>query len=249
MECILDHWWQQNQNASVEASPDYKAVSHTSEALPIKTSSSHLQVDKSSRVQPDQADNHKHVEDDRENSFGDLEGRKLVIYLTYDDRRAARNFETQYNFRVLYWAAYRGRQDIVEKIIRMGFSPFVEAHDSKSAIFGAIEGDQPETLRFILQFTYIPTNQRSFDKSKFNKDKYGNTAFHQAMRLHRPDIANILIDHNLANEERNTRGLLPTDMNHKRKGKQFIKASTHTTRFQDLTKTMINNAVGETVNH
>lgn len=103
--------------------------------------------------------------------------------LKYDTKSTTRKFEISFNFRILFWAAFLGRQEIVEKVIKMGFSPFAEAHDHKSAIFGAIEGDKPEILSFILSFTYIPTDERAFQKSKMAKDKYGNTAFHQAMRL------------------------------------------------------------------
>lgn len=52
----------------------------------------------------------------------------------------------------------------------------------------------------------------------------------------------------MGNEERNTRGFLPTDMNHKKKAKQFLKEGVNASKFQELTKTMINSAVGETVN-
>ena len=101
-----------------------------------------------------------------------------MIKLKYDTLSSAKKFEIQFNFRILYWAAFIGRQDIVDKVLRMGYSPFIEAHDKKSAVFAAIEGDKPGVLSYILQFSYIPTDERLFQKSKLNKDKYGNTAFH-----------------------------------------------------------------------
>ena len=33
-----------------------------------------------------------------------------------------------------------GRNDIVEHILKLGYSPFAESHDKKNAIFGAVEG-------------------------------------------------------------------------------------------------------------
>lgn len=109
VESILDHWWSKNSSLLVEGSPDFKAVSHTSEAFPIKISSGGPHGDKSSRIQPDFGDNKKIDDNERENSFGDLEGKKLIVRLKYDTTSTSRNFDVSFNFRILYWAAYLGR--------------------------------------------------------------------------------------------------------------------------------------------
>jgi hypothetical protein len=41
---------------------------------------------------------------------------------------------------VLYWAAFLGKENIVEKIIRLGYSPFVISYDNKNALMAAIDG-------------------------------------------------------------------------------------------------------------
>ena len=43
-----------------------------------------------------------------------------------------------------------GNNEIVEIIIRQGYSPFVQSQDNKNAVFGAVEGGQIETLKTIL---------------------------------------------------------------------------------------------------
>lgn len=63
---------------------------------------------------------------------------------------------------MLYWAAFLGRDEVVEKIIKMGYSPFMHADELKNAVFGAVEGNRPETLRLIFSFNYIPTDERKF---------------------------------------------------------------------------------------
>jgi hypothetical protein len=53
-------------------------------------------------------------------------------------------------FRIFYWAAFLGRNDIVESIIRMGYSPYIKSYDQKNALMGAIEGGSLETVKIIL---------------------------------------------------------------------------------------------------
>lgn len=160
--CILDHWWKLNQSNSIDgATNDFRVLSNNSEAIPIKMTTGNL-MEKSSRVQPDERRND---DDERDNVFGDLEGKSAAIKLKYDTPSNSRKFEQQLNFRILYWAAFIGRGDIVEKIIRSGYSPFVEAHDKKSAVFGAVEGDQPEMLKLILSFSFHPTDDEAFKRS------------------------------------------------------------------------------------
>lgn len=47
-------------------------------------------MDKSSRIQPDFEDQKKHDDNERENSFGDLEGKKQIIRLKYDTPQATK---------------------------------------------------------------------------------------------------------------------------------------------------------------
>ena len=66
------------------------------------------------------------------------------------------SLDQETTFRVLYWAAYLGKESLVEEIIRLGYSPFVSSHDKKNALIAAIEGKQIQTVKLILTFVYIP---------------------------------------------------------------------------------------------
>ena len=70
-------------------------------------------------------------------------------------------------------------------------------------------------MKLILSFTYIPTNLKSHKETLYTKDIHGNTALHEAYRLKRPEMVNMLKEHELANQKRNYRGMLPQDMNHR----------------------------------
>lgn len=59
----------------------------------MKTSTGRLSADKSSRIQPDFEDQKKSDDNERENSFGDLEGKKHIIKLKYDTPAATKKFE------------------------------------------------------------------------------------------------------------------------------------------------------------
>jgi hypothetical protein len=41
---------------------------------------------------------------------------------------------------VLYWAAFLGKENIVEKIIRHGYSPYLVSYEKKNALMAAIDG-------------------------------------------------------------------------------------------------------------
>jgi hypothetical protein len=48
--------------------------------------------------------------------------------------------------RYFYWAAYLGKDEIVEKFIRIGYSPYVVAYDHKNAFMAAVEGGSAATI-------------------------------------------------------------------------------------------------------
>lgn len=85
-------------------------------------------------------------------------------------------------FRILYWAAYLGKDNIVEKIIRLGYSPFVSSYEKKNALMAALDGKQTHTVALILSFSYIPLNPKRFEESKLSTDLYGNTPLHLAFK-------------------------------------------------------------------
>jgi hypothetical protein len=65
---------------------------------------------------------------------------------------------------VLYWAAFLGKKDIVEYIIKKGYSPFLsERKGGKNAIFATIDGNQLATLKLILSFNYLSSDMQKFE--------------------------------------------------------------------------------------
>jgi ankyrin repeat protein len=61
-------------------------------------------------------------------------------------------------FRIMYWAAYLGKEDIVQSIIRLGYSPFVRSYEKKNALMVAIDGKKLKIVELILSFNYIPAH-------------------------------------------------------------------------------------------
>lgn len=82
----------------------------------------------------------------------------------------------------------------------------------------AAENGRLDTVKLILSFTYHTNNELALYKAKYqSKDKFGNNPLHLAhKRVHR-DVALELEKHGLgAAGDRNMRGLLPIQMNHKK---------------------------------
>jgi ankyrin repeat protein len=48
--------------------------------------------------------------------------------------------------RYFYWAAFLGKDEIVEKFIRIGYSPYVIAYDHRNAFMAAVEGNNIATI-------------------------------------------------------------------------------------------------------
>jgi len=69
-------------------------------------------------------------------------------------------------FRIMYWAAFLGKEDIVERIIRLGYSPFVRSYEKKNAFMAAIDGKRIMIVELILSFTYIPVHTSKFELSR-----------------------------------------------------------------------------------
>jgi len=66
-------------------------------------------------------------------------------------------------------------------------------------------------------FNYHPTNHREFDKSMSNTDAKGNNAMHLTYKLNNHEIQSILSQMTANNfNQRNHKGLLPEEMNHKK---------------------------------
>jgi ankyrin repeat protein len=102
VDIILDDWWAKNYHGMT---PDLRAMRNVSEHN--KTSAN--LTDKTSRVAPDGEQPKRSDDQERENSFGDLEERRNVIILKYDTQSNSKNFEQQLTLRVLYWATFKGR--------------------------------------------------------------------------------------------------------------------------------------------
>lgn len=77
---------------------------------------------------------------DNERTIGSFQTKKMNIELVHFSRNVDTYDEVQH-FKMLYWASFLGELEIVEHIIRLGFSPFMPAHDSKNALFAAVDGN------------------------------------------------------------------------------------------------------------
>lgn len=132
-----------------------------------------------------------------------------MIRLKYDTPSHAESYEQKLLFRIFYWSAYIGRNEIVEKFIRLGYSPFIKSIDQKNPLMGAVESGKIETVKLILSFNYVPTNQRFFKKSQMCKDENGNNVLHLAYKYNQMDAYSILKDNAFNFQKRNRRGLLP----------------------------------------
>jgi hypothetical protein len=84
-------------------------------------------------------------------------------------------------FEVFYWASFLGRNDIVNWIIKNGYSPLVKPHKSLlNAVFGTVKGNQYETLKLIMSYEYMTKNADEKNKCRENRDSNGNTVMHLA---------------------------------------------------------------------
>lgn len=77
---------------------------------------------------------------------------------------------------------------MVESIIRLGYSPYIKSYERKTALMGAVEGGNIETVKLILNFNYVPTDMKFFVKSKNCKDSRGNNVMHIANKNMQKDI-------------------------------------------------------------
>lgn len=59
----------------------------------------------------------------------------------------------------MYWAAYLGKAEILEGLIRLGYSPYVRSYEKKNPFMAAIEGNHIEIVEKILSFKYVPVHQ------------------------------------------------------------------------------------------
>jgi len=116
-------------------------------------------------------------------------------------------------FEILYWGSFIGRNDIVSSILNLGYSPLVQPHKKlENAVFGAVKGDQYDTLKLILRQRYISANLTTFESCREAYDQRGNTVMHIAYFYKRDKIAKLLEEHGYNDKlklKRNNRGLLP----------------------------------------
>lgn len=73
----------------------------------------------------------------------------INIKLKYDltqTQSIIKDHEVAIMFRVMYWAAYLGKKEMVEEIIRHGYSPFVRSFEKKNALMAAIDSKQVEIV-------------------------------------------------------------------------------------------------------
>jgi len=77
------------------------------------------------------------------------------IHLKFDSRKAIGDDVMRKGvLRILYWACFRGKKQVAERLIRMGYSPFVKTLNKKNALMAAIEGQQLEIIKMIIGFSY-----------------------------------------------------------------------------------------------
>lgn len=62
------------------------------------------------------------------------------VNLRFDRPSNASANDIQMMLRILYWCCYLGKIEIVERLIRLGFSPFLASYKNKSPFMAAIEG-------------------------------------------------------------------------------------------------------------
>ncbi len=71
--------------------------------------------------------------------------------------------EKKFYLNVLYWAAYRNRTALVQKLIGLGISPFVRYFQGQNAIFAAVKGGALETVKSIFKPKYECSDGSSRD--------------------------------------------------------------------------------------
>ena len=67
---------------------------------------------------------------------------------------------------MLFWASFRGMDDIVEKVIRMGYSPFLKCYKDQNALMAAIQGNNLSTVKLMVGFKYNCPDMDYLVKSK-----------------------------------------------------------------------------------
>jgi ankyrin repeat protein len=114
----------------------------------------------------------------------------------------------------MIWASFFGNKQIVEKLIRLGYSPFLKDVDQKNALMMAIEGARVDLVKIIAEFDYFDREGNEIkEKTKQNKDQIGNNALHYAYKYNHPEVVDILSKNNIGDpKKRNQRGQLPKDL-------------------------------------
>jgi hypothetical protein len=104
------------------------------------------------------------------------------IQLNFDSNLETQTIDVQMMFRIFYWAAFLGKEEVVERIVRLGFSPYVKSYEKKNALMAAIEGKQIAVTKLILSFTYVPHHFETYESTKLSTDFFGNTVLHLAYK-------------------------------------------------------------------
>ncbi|CDW85080.1 anoctamin-like protein [Stylonychia lemnae] len=142
-----------------------------------------------------------------------------IVRLRFDDPNMQLNDESKVVYDILFWASALGMTEIVSYVIRMGYSPFSIAFDEQNALMAAVENGRLETVKLILGLEYQSRNEIALYKAKYHfKDKFGNNPLHLAHKRVHTDVAAFLEQQSQSEQfknDRNLRGLVPIQMNHR----------------------------------
>jgi len=124
--------------------------------------------------------------------------------------------------RIFYWCAFYGEESYLRLMVRTRrWSPFIKSFKNRSAISGAIWGNKPETVRYLLgeyQYDMIHSDQvKDFAHSVYNKDSSDNNCLHYSYMIDLPEVRQILRDNGYfssRSQRLNIRGQLPTQLRH-----------------------------------
>jgi len=135
----------------------------------------------------------------------------MTIHLKYDTKSIVKPAEHQLALKLMFWSAYLGLNEIVEFLIRQGYSPFARNLKKWNACMGAIRNNQKETLLMMLSFKYVPTDEKEFEKTRESTDRHGNNLLHIAYKFNRADMIKLLEHKEICSRvHRNHRGLVPS---------------------------------------
>ena len=149
------------------------------------------------------------------------EGDKLIIECVKVKRQQL-DHEEAVDMHCFYWAAFYGLNKYLRyMVLSRRWSPFIKSFQNRSAISGAVWGEQTETIRMLLgDYKYANVsslNLMDFANNIYNKDHADNNCLHYCYMIDLPEVRQILRENGLFNERAqklNRRGQLPTQLRH-----------------------------------